>query len=395
MTDAAPPHPPALSGRRLQLAQVALMLGNFMVGISVTGPTAMLGELSLGLDVSIQAAGMLITYGAVVLAFGSPLMAWLTGGMESRTLLIGSLLALTLGHAASAFAPNYETLVAVRIVMLVAAAIYTPQAASAAAMLVPVKDRSTAIAFVFLGWPLALSVGLPLMTFFAAQLGWRPTFAIVAGVGAVCSLLLALGVPGGLRGQPVSMRTWGLLARNRMVLLLLLITCLQVAAQFLVFTFLGPLLQRAGATPNVVGLCFALFGIMGFVGSVTATRMVRPVGALRTSALFLSSMLLGALVWSFGAGAIVLMAIGLSLWGLGMAATNSMQQARLVAAAPNAAGASVALNTSAIYVAQAVGSGLGGFLFVRGGADVIGFVSVAFLAAALVVLAMTRGGGLK
>ncbi len=389
MTDST--NPPPLSGRRLQLAQIALMLGNFMVGISVAGPAAMLGELALGLDVSIQSAGMLIAYGAVVLAFGSPLMAWLTGGMESRTLLIGSLLALTLGHIASALAPNYETLLAARMVMLVAAAIYTPQTASTAAMLVPLKDRSTAIAFVFLGWPLAMSVGLPLMTFFAAQLGWRPTLAIVAGVGAVCCTLLALTLPGGLKGQPVSLLTWGLLARNRMVVLLLLITCLQVSGQFLVFTFMGPLLERAGASAHTVGLCFAIYGIMAFVGSVIATQMVRPLGALLTGTIFLIGMLLGALVWTFGFGSIAVMAIGLALWGLGIAATNSMQQARLVAAAPSMAGASIALNTSAIYVAQAVGSGIGGFLFVRGMTDAIGFSAVAFLVAALVVMAMTRG----
>jgi hypothetical protein len=51
------------------------------------------------------------------------------------------------------------------------------------------------------------------------------------------------------------------------------------------------------------------------------------------------------------------------IWGLGFASTNSMQQVRLVAAAPPLAPASVSLNTSVLYVGQAIGSATGGLLF--------------------------------
>ena len=45
--------------------------------------------------------------------------------------------------------------------------------------------------------------------------------------------------------------------------------------------------------------------------------------------------------------------------GMGFGATNSMQQVRLVGAAPAAASASVSLNTSVLYVGQAIGSAIG------------------------------------
>ena len=48
-------------------APTALMIGNFVTGIGLIGPTAMLGELSAGLGVSIREAGLLITFGAVML----------------------------------------------------------------------------------------------------------------------------------------------------------------------------------------------------------------------------------------------------------------------------------------------------------------------------------------
>lgn len=53
-------------------------------------------------------------------------------------------------------------------------------------------------------------------------------------------------------------------------------------------------------------------------------------------------------------------------WALGSFATNSAQQARLSGIAPALASASIALNTSAIYLGQAVGAASGGWLIAHG-----------------------------
>jgi DHA1 family inner membrane transport protein len=84
------------------------------------------------------------------------------------------------------------------------------------------------------------------------------------------------------------------------------------------------------------------------------------------------------------------MATSVAIWGLGFASTNSMQQVRLVAAAPPLASASVALNTSVLYIGQAVGSAIGGVLFERGWLHGAGFVSAAFVALALAAVILTR-----
>ena len=86
------------------------------------------------------------------------------------------------------------------------------------------------------------------------------------------------------------------------------------------------------------------------------------------------------------------MGAGVALWGLGFAAMNSMQQARIVAAGPDLAAGSVALNTSMIYVGQAIGSLAGGILLERGLAVPIGYTAVAFALIALAVLTLTSKG---
>ena len=82
---------------------------------------------------------LLITFGAIVLCVGSPLTAWLTSRIERRTLLTATLAVLALTNAASAFAPDYASLLVIRLVMLAVGALYTPQAAGTGALIVPAE----------------------------------------------------------------------------------------------------------------------------------------------------------------------------------------------------------------------------------------------------------------
>src|ERR1700740_3359008 len=139
-----------LAARRF--APTALMLGNVVTGCAVLAPAGMLKELSEGLDVSIRTAGLLITFGAVVLCIGSPVTAWLTSRIERRMLPPSCLAVLAVTTLASAFAPDYSSLLAIRLIMLAIGVIYTPQAAGTAALIVPVEKRGSTIAYIFLGW---------------------------------------------------------------------------------------------------------------------------------------------------------------------------------------------------------------------------------------------------
>jgi predicted MFS family arabinose efflux permease len=118
------------------------MLGNFVIGTSVLAPAGMLGELSAGLDISIRDAGLLITFGAIVLCIGSPLTASLTSRIERHMLLTATLAVLALTNAVSAFAPDYATLLVIRLIMLAVGALYTPQAAGTAALVVPQRNAA-------------------------------------------------------------------------------------------------------------------------------------------------------------------------------------------------------------------------------------------------------------
>lgn len=387
-------NPPAGSPVHRRFAPTALMFGNVVTGCSVLAPAGMLIELSSDLGVTVHAAGLLITFGAVMLCVGSPLTAWLTSRIERRTLLTATLAVLALTNAASAFAPDYRTLLIIRLVMLGIGALYTPQAAGSAALIVAPEKRGSTIAYVFLGWSLAVAAGLPLITLVASRYGWRAVYGGIGIAGAFSFLLLAWRLPAGLIGARVDLKTWTDLGRNRAIVVLLLITTLQMSGQFVVFTYMGPLLTKlTHAGPDAVGLAFAIYGVCGFIGVVLATRIVDSWGAYEASVLFTVLVLTGVTGWALSAGVYPLMACSVAIWGLGFASSNSMQQVRLVSAAPELASASVSLNTSVLYVGQAIGSAIGGLLYARDLLIGAGYASMAFVALALVVVISSRGFG--
>jgi predicted MFS family arabinose efflux permease len=156
------------------------MTGNFVIGTGIMAVPGTLPDISQSLGVSIPQAGQLITAAAMVMGLGAPLFASVVAGWDRRRLLSLTLLWYALFMGLSALAPSYASLLVLRVLAVIAPAIFTPQAAACIGLLVPAEQRGRAIAFVFLGWSVASVLGMPLSAWIGGVLGWRWAFALVA-----------------------------------------------------------------------------------------------------------------------------------------------------------------------------------------------------------------------
>jgi len=361
-----------------------LMLGNVVIGAGVLAPAAMINGLTAGLGVSPPAIGAMIGYGALVLGVGAPTLALATGRTPRRTLLAACLAVYVFGHILSALAPDYTALLVSRLVMIAAAAVYTPQAASAVAMIVPESRRSSSVAFVFMGWPLATAVMSPALSIVGETWGWRAGYWLLAGGAALALAGVLASTPRGLRPPVMSLKSWGEVATRPAIVTLLGATGVLVAAQFSLFAYLAAEFKRAaGANAGEVALGLTVYGVAALIGSIISGQVVKRISASATQICCQICIASGLALWALFSHSLPMAVLAVGVWGLGFGGGVSMQQARLITVAPGLAPASVALNTSILYVGQACGATLGGALIARGLNDWIGYVAVGLMLVAI------------
>lgn len=365
-------------------ALLFLFLGNIVIGSGVLAPAAMINPMAADLGVSAVAIGGLIGWGAVILCIGAPTFGFLTNRVDRRTLLSASLVVYAIGHAASAFAPDYNAVLALRLMMIGGAAIFTPQAASAVALMIPEERRASVVALVFMGWAFAGAAVVPFMSILAEMLSWRAMYAGLAVGASLAAAGILLLMPAGLYPVQLSMKAWGSVLARPVVLVLLATTSLQLVGQFILYPyFAAELLRATHANGGGVALALGLYGGAGLLGSLVAARAVGSLGAPRVQFFCLLAMAAGLTGWSIFSQSFGPTAVSICVWGLGFGAAGSMQQARLIAVGLALASASVALNTSSIYMGQALGSAIGGVLIEAKSPSLLGPVGVMFVVCAM------------
>ncbi|HET7835765.1 MAG TPA: MFS transporter [Variovorax sp.] len=364
----------------------ALLAGNFVIGTGVMVVPGTLNELSQSLQVGAATAGQLITAGAIVMCLGAPLLAALVAGWDRRRLLAFTMLWYAAGHLLATLMPNFGSLLLVRMLTVVAPAVFTAQAAACAGLLVPAEQRGRAVTFVFLGWSMASVLGLPIGALVGGHFGWRAAFGVIAGLSVVSAAWIWRQLPTGIRPAALSREAWGRVFRSPLLMGVVCVTALQGAGQFVLFSYFAPIVRESlGADATQMGLLWGWFGLCGLLGNMAVSRYIDRIGAARmvlvTTVLIATSLLLWPLAVSFATLALILVP-----WGLGCFATNSAQQARLVSLSPALAPGSVALNSSGIYVGQAVGAAAGGWLLAH---DAAPWMNWAGLVTMLLALALS------
>jgi len=374
---------PAVSERRRRQVRWSLLFGNFVIGCGVMVVVGTLSDIAASLAVSVSVAGQLIAAAAAVMCFGAPLLASWVGALDRRKLLAASLAWYALGHALCALMPSYAALLPVRALTVLGAAVFTPQAAAAIAAMTPPAERGGAITFIFIGWSLASVIGMPMSAWLGDNFGWRVAFFAIAALGAAAAVWVLAAVPAGVRPASLTLAAWRHALGNPMLMAMVLVTALAGAGQFTLFSYFTPYFKNVvGLGTRDVTLLFVWFGVFGVIGNTLASRYVDRFGADRAVGFALVLMALSLVAWPWATNGIA-MAIVLVPWALACFSTQSMQQARLGAAAPALAPALMALNTSAIYLGQAAGASSGGWLIAHRGYGPLASVGVAWLAAAI------------
>jgi predicted MFS family arabinose efflux permease len=373
----------ALSRESIRAARWSLLFGNFVIGCGVMVVGGTLNDLTHDLNISVTTGGQLLAIAALMMGFGAPLLAWLIGHIDRRTLLAWTMVWYAVGHLLCALAPSYPWLWPARALTVLSAAVFTPQAAATAGFMSTPAKRGQAITFVFMGWSIASVAGMPLTAWIGERMGWRMAMVLI-GMGAFAAAWLVWRhLPAGIRPPALSLRSWRKVLKSPLLMAVVAVTACQSAGQFTVLGYTAPYYKQVfGASPEEISIMFGWFGALALVGNVLLNRSIDRVGAAPAVTLTLALMAVSLLIWPL-AGSLPVLAAVLLPWAISGFATNSGQQARLGGLSPRLAPALMALNTSAIYLGHALGASGGGWVISHHGYEQLHWLGLAWMLVAL------------
>jgi DHA1 family inner membrane transport protein len=362
----------------MPIALLALTAGAFGIGTTEFVIMGLLLQVSTDLHVSIAGAGLLISGYALGVAVGAPVLTIATRTLPRKTVLLALMAIFTLGNLACALAPNYELLMAARVITSLAHGTFFGVGAVVATGLVPADKRASAISIMFTGLTAATLLGVPAGAWLGLHFGWRAAFWAVTAIGVIAFVVLAVFVPrtaADTKAAPLRDEL-AVLARPQ-VLLGLAMTVLGYAGVFVVFTYIQPLLTRLAGLPEVaVSPILLIFGAGLAAGNLLGGKLAdkAPMRAVLATLAVLAAVL-GTLQFALHTPATSVVFV--AVLGIAAFATVSPLQLRVLEKA-SGAGQNLAssLNIAAFNLGNALGAWVGGVVIERGpGLGALGWVA--------------------
>lgn len=352
----------------MPLALWALTLSAFAIGTTEFVIVGLIPTIAASLGVSVPSAGLLVSLYALGVAVGAPVLTALTGRVPRKLLLLGLMALFTVGNLVAWMAPNYEALMAARVLTGLAHGVFFSIGSTIATSLVPKEKAASAIALMFTGLTVALVTGVPLGTFIGQHFGWQATFLAVSLLGVVAIIGSAILVPSSIAGStPSSLPAQLAVLKKPRLLLVYAMTTLGYGGSFIAFTYLAPILQEvSGFAASTVSLVMLVYGVSVAAGNIWGGRLADRHGPVRALQIVFALLALVLLVLAFSAASKPLVLATVLAWGAVAFGNVPGLQVYVVRRAerdaPQAVDVASGLNIAAFNVGIALGAWGGGLI---------------------------------
>lgn len=251
-----------------------LTVSAFVFNTSEFMPIALLTDISDSFGMTPAATGIMITvYAWIVGILSLPLML-AASRMRPKRLLLLTLALFSAGQIGSGLAVSFPMLMAARIAVASAHAIFWSIAAPLATRLVTREHQPFSLSMIATGSSVAMIFGLPIGRVIGLALGWRMTFLIIAAITIVALIYLWRVFPQLENGQAFTLKELPGLVKSPVVFGVLIMSLLFSTAYFTTYSYIEPYLaQVAEFAPNSITWTLMLLGVCGFLGSVLFSRL--------------------------------------------------------------------------------------------------------------------------
>ncbi|GAA4436254.1 MFS transporter [Bremerella cremea] len=344
---------------------LALTMGCFCIGTTEFLPAALLPTIAADLKVTLSSAGLLISGYALGVTLLTPFLASFSSGISRKPLLIGLMVIFAITNLAAAFAPNYETLLAIRFLSAIPHGVFIALASTAVSSLVAKGREAGAIGILFSGLSIAMATVVPAGAILGQLVGWRMAFAATSGLGLLTIISIGMFVPKlPLSENRLSLGRQFAALMHPQLLLALAMTAVGYTGTFATLSYMTAFLEEvSGFSPTMVTMLFALLGVCvtfgNLVGGRVADRGLHPalVGGYALVAVSLLALWLAAPYQIAVVPAFLLFAFTMFAPGAGLQLLAVEQARRYL---PGAEDVAAGLNQSAFNLGIAIGALVGG-----------------------------------
>lgn len=351
-------------------------LCNLVIGSGAFVLGGILQPVSVALDISVAAAGQVMTAYALATALLAPVLIVLTAKWPRKHAIQLALSLFAAGNLVSALAPSLTVLLLGRVLMG-AGAMFTAAVSALAVTLVAPALRGRALSTTFLGMGISYAVALPIGAWLGFEYGWRVPVWLCVAASLAALLAASVLLPTGAVTGGSSFSGFKTAVKQSAVWRVWLRTLLFFIAIFSVFTYVGPVLLALNAMGTTqLAVVLAIFGLAGVVGTLVGGWANDRFGSLQTTRVQLSVLVSMMCLLPFTQGHVLATVAILVAWGIAGFGLTAPQQSRLVSLSPAQAPLLLSLNSSMLYLGTALGAVVSGASI-----NAVGFVHLAWVGA--------------
>ncbi len=248
---------------------LTLGFGTFALGMTEYVMMSILPDLASTFHTSVSVAGHLISIYAIGVCVGAPLCAIFLRNWDLRKILILLMAVLAIGNVMFALSPNFEMGLVGRFISGLSHGSFFGTGSIVASRLMPDK-KTTAVSLMTLGMTIANLVGIPLGSFIANILNWRWIFFFNAAWAFTTMLMFIFLVRsvGGLPRTSIAGEFHFLKSPAPWILMLFTILC--QGGCFAMYSYVTPIMAKAGLSQQYIPLLMIFIGASMCVGNYVA-----------------------------------------------------------------------------------------------------------------------------
>lgn len=362
--------------KQKKLLILILTIGVFGILNTEMGVIGILPEIAEHFNVSVSAAGWLVSIFAIGVAVSGPTMPLLFSGINRKKVMVLVLIVFVIGNIVSIFTSNFIILLIARLIPALFHPVYCSLAFSVAADSVDKEEAPKAVAKVFIGVSAGMVVGVPIVSFVAGISNLQMALAIFAIVNIVVLIATLLFVPSIPVQEKISYGVQLNVLKHSNTWLAVIIVILLNAAIFGVYSYLADFLQSVThVSSTFTSLLLFIYGAANIIGNILAGRLLVDKPAKTIVAL---PFLMGAtyLILFFAGQFTFPMALIMLIWGVLAGLAANINQYIITTAASEAPDFANGLFLSACNIGTTIGAAAGGVFIAKMGTQYVVLVGL-------------------